>query len=195
MTDLRTVLTQLKKDRPLTMARRRRRITVTILLLILIEAAVWVISYFSTRGFGAALYVMGGVLGLLLPLILVHPWKVFRHRYMGTIIKTELQTRRIRRAGQAAGARSMTTMTDALFVIYTVACPNGDRQKFELPSPYTVAYAEGDTVVVLSGLPAPVNLTPHEQNPCPACGALNPGERNRCMECREQMDRLSSEGE
>ncbi len=183
MSNLTSTLSKLKKDAPLTLACRRRRIVATVVKTVLIEAAVWVVTILSMQGMGVPLYIVGVGLGILLPLLLGKPWKVFRRQYVGTVTEVKLLTRRVNRPGQAAGAKNAGSMVDAAFVELAVVEANGKRHRVELPSPYAVAYGVGDELAVLCGLSCPVNLTPREQIACPRCGALTPDGRETCITC------------
>ncbi len=182
MSDLHLTLTRLKKEKPRTFACRRRKLAVAILKILLIEAVVWTLAIASLWGRIAPICVLGGVFGITLPLFIVKPWTVFRRQYIGRITDGEVFVRFVNRKGYAK------RMTEAAFIRYTVIRRNGKKHRFELPSPYAVAYGTDDEVVVLAGLACPLNLTPRDQHACPKCNALTPTAREDCIECGSLMD-------
>ncbi len=187
MSDRRAAMAAIKQTQPRALAYRRRRIAVTILKMVLIEGAVWGIAILSVRDMPELLFPVGIVLGVALPLLLVKPWRIIRRSFVGTVTAIEPVVRRVNRPGTAAGAHQFVQMVDAAFVCYTLTASDRKTRRVEVFHPYAIAYTEGDTLAVLGGLEYPVNLTPHEQIACPACGALTPRERGTCITCRARL--------
>ncbi len=129
-------------------------------------------------GLGIARYGLAalpvGIGAALLALIWQKPWKTFGRSRMGVIGKVEYQLRRVNSSKNFADPH-YTAMTTANFIRCACRDGAGKRFAFTVDQRYEGSYRPKDTVIRLSGLPYPVNLSRKENRVCPICGQIDPG--------------------
>ncbi|MBQ1225486.1 MAG: hypothetical protein IIX75_00165 [Clostridia bacterium] len=148
--------------------RKRRRIK------LFIKIAIFEIPIILLLISGLALYpvkslIVFGVLGMVLPILIFDPYKLYRRAWIGEIIGFKYVERYVMPKGVMLNGRGVRTET---FVVFSVKSSNGKIHKFTLPRKYELIYQKGDKVMLISGLDFPVCYTKHRHVLCMKCGAL-----------------------
>lgn len=164
------------------LVRRRRRGFV--LKLLLLEGAVLLVASQVWRyGFPVQGTVFGAVMLLLLPLLLLKPFRTVGRGYAGEIVGTSEEMRRESSRNDPANVSALRMGVVRKFLNCTVACDDGKKRIFRVPALYGKVYRVGGRVLVVRGLGYPVPLDPKEHTVCLFCGARVLTAVDHCAGC------------
>ncbi len=123
---------------------------------------------------------------------MLKPWLYFGRRWIGEIISIELEDiREQRRKGANTGHTNYHTVT---YIVCTVKTEHDRTAVFKLRQRYNSVYHVGDTVMKISGIDYPVNLTGSEQAVCFKCGATMARDIEHCLSCGMPASKITMEG-
>ena len=169
-TDLKIAL--LKRDYPEILRARRKRRAKKWIVLLLWELLFALLVITSRQAAPVT------ALFLLLPPLLLKPWRLYKKSFSGRVVKKDFYVKRVRKGG--AGVRVRTYVQDIPYVNFTVEDGCGKLYHFEAPQRYEQMYDSGKELCSLSGLPYPIRLSPEEKTVCPLCGTITPLETEVC---------------
>ena len=171
---------------------RNRRWLLLALKTILLEAVVAAVVFFG----GSSLYSLKWIIlifGVTLPLVVLKPWLYFSRQWIGEITSIELED--IREQKQKSGADTRyTNYHTVTYIVCTVKIDENKSAVFKLRQRYDTVYHIGDTVMKISGIDYPVNLTLSGQAVCLKCGATMAKDIDHCLSCGMPASKIASEG-
>lgn len=163
-----------KKFNPQIIAYRNKRRTVMIIKLIFLDLALVFLSYlmFDEDPFVTAMIAVSSV--LTVPWFTLKPQKCFRKSWIGKIESTEYYTKMIPRDNKFYIKGGMVNAN-------MVGYRTDNKEFFEIEQKKETAYKIGDSVIMISGLDFPINLTRRDDVVCPKCGTLLREINNECV--------------
>ena len=163
-----------KKFNPQIIAYRNKRRTVMIIKLIFLDLALVFLSYlmFDEDPFVTAMIAVSSV--LTVPWFTLKPQKCFSKPWIGTI-EDIVYFDKLMPIDKSFFSRSYPVSVNC------IRCNLNSKKFFELEQKYEMTYHVGDTVMYISGLDYPVNLTQYDDVVCPKCGAILRETNNQCV--------------
>lgn len=159
----------------------RRRRTVFLLKVVLIELLVFLAAYEIYRyGRLSAAIVTGCALAVVLPILLLQPWRTVGRGYLGEITEAKENMGYVAEKGVTA-KRSDMHYRKLLFL--TVREEKGRKYRLRLPALYAKVYLVGARVLFVRGLDRPIPLSPGTHTVCLFCGGRMPVESDHCAGC------------
>ena len=170
---------------------RNRRWLLLALKTILLEAVVAAVVFFG----GSSLYSLKWIIlifGVALPFVVLKPWLYFSRQWIGEITSIELED--IREQRRKGANTSYTNYHTVTYIVCTVKIDENKSAVFKLRQRYDTVYHIGDTVMKISGIDYPVNLTLSGQAVCLKCGTTMAKDIDHCLSCGMPTSKITSEG-
>lgn len=170
-----------KKNNPQLLTYRNRRRSVLATKILFFDVVIVVITILCATRYSAAIWV-GIAAVILLPLWLFKPWQYFKSNWIGIINEISYKDRQENISKNPADTR-YTSQHTVTYILCRVNTEKNKRATFMLDSKYDSVYHIGDTVMRISGLDYPINMSEGKQIVCSKCGNIMPKESERCVEC------------
>lgn len=179
MTDHQTAYVRFKRLNRRIIAYRNRRLLLLIAKCLLLTGAIAALSLVSLLKY-PALFPLGILAAVGLPLWCFKPWRFFKRRWIGVIESIDY-----RDSYENVDKSSFNPFYDGrhyvTYAYFKAIDEAGKKHTFVLDRKYESVYKPGDRVMNLPGIDYPIDLTVQDKKVCPKCGAIYPSENDRCV--------------
>lgn len=179
MNSYQTRYARFKRNNPHVIAYRNRRWARLIAKWLIAVGVIMAIAIFAYPT-SPTMLPIGVIAATILPLWCFKPWRCFKGRWLGRVESVKYEDVSENDDGSIINPRYNGRHT-VTYAYFTVKDEQGKKRTFKLERKYESVYQVGDTVMRISGIDYPIDLTVRDKNVCPRCGSVFPSENERCV--------------